>query len=318
MLLLSLAIFVGLVLLVFSADRFVSSSVALARNFGMSPLWIGMTIIAFGTSAPEMVVSATAAFSGASSLAVGNVIGSNIANIGLVLGITTLFATLPIQKTLIKKELPLLVFATIVSSLLMINNFLSQTDGLILIGLLCLFLFFLSRNNKETKNLIDEVTETPVISKWRAFTIVIISLLLLLLSAKLLVWGATGVARSLGVSELVIGLTIVAIGTSLPELATTAASAMRGHYDMAIGNIIGSNLFNLLAVLPIPALISPSSLEPSVFRVDSLVMVVFTIALYIASFIISKKKKGMGKYFGLCLIASYSGYLYFLYLSAIH
>ncbi len=319
MLLFSLAILFGLLFLVLSADRFVSSSVALAKDFGISPFLIGMTIIAFGTSAPEMIVSATAAFSGSSDLAVGNAIGSNIANIGLVLGITTLLATIPIHENMVKKEFPLLTLVTIIGGSLFLDDSLSRIDGLILISLLCFSLYVITRDSSETQNLLDEVDETPPAPITKATLLLLASLVTLLISAKLLVWGASGVARFFVVSELIIGLTIVSIGTRLPELAASVASAMKGHLDMALGNIIGSNLFNLLAVLPLPALIAPPTLDPSVLYRDYTVMLAFTVALMVISIIIRRtpKFKGFGKLTGLTLLSGYFGYLYFLFISTV-
>jgi cation:H+ antiporter len=318
MLLFSLAVIFGLFFLVISADRFVNSSVALARDLGVSPFMIGMTIIAFGTSAPELIVSATAAFSGVSALAVGNAIGSNIANIGLVLGITCLIANIPIHRSIVKKELPLLTFMTIMVGILLYNSLLSRLDSLILYLLLLISLFFISRGGEEAKNLIEEVEEAPAMPLLKASLILLASLIILLISAKMLVWGASGIARYFGVSNLIIGLTIVAIGTSLPELAASVVSALKGHKDMALGNIIGSNLFNLLAVLPLPGLIKPVTLEPSVMHRDFPVMIGYTIALLIISLIIRwrVKEPNFGKVTGLLLIFTYAGYLFSLYHSA--
>jgi cation:H+ antiporter len=318
MLLFSLAVVFGLIFLVLSADRFVNSSVALAKDLGVSPFMIGMTIIAFGTSAPELVVSATAAFSGVSALAIGNAIGSNIANIGLVLGITCLITSIPIHISVVKKELPLLTIMTIIVGILLYNGLLSRLDSLILYILLLISLFLISRGGEETENLIEEVEETPSMPPLKASLTLLIGLIILLISAKLLVWGASGIARHFGVSELIIGLTIVAIGTSLPELAASVVSALKGHKDMALGNIIGSNLFNLLAVLPLPGLIKPVILEQSVMHRDYPVMMVYTIALLIISLIIRwrTKKPNFGKITGAVLIISYIGYLVSLYQAA--
>lgn len=309
-------IIAGLIVLVLSADRFVNGSVATARNLGMSPMLIGLTIVAFGTSAPEMIVSGTAALADSSSLAVGNAIGSNIANIALVLGITALVSPIPLKSMVLKREFPVLVLATLAVTLLFVDNHLGVWDGIIMIFILAISMFCLTRNNLDAPELIEEVAEVPSTSTPKAVAQLIISLALLLASSKLLVWGASGVAREMGVSELIIGLTIVAIGTSLPELAASVASALKGHHDIALGNIIGSNLFNLLAVLPIPALLNPVMLDSEVLLRDYSIMLGLTIFLAGSAYIMQKKGY-LGRALGSFLLATYIGYLVLLYLSVI-
>lgn len=308
------AIAVGLIVLVLSADRFVNGAVATARNFGMSPMLIGLTIVAFGTSAPEMIVSGTAALADSSSLAVGNAIGSNIANIALVLGITALVSPIPLKSVVLKREFPVLVAATLAVALLFLDNHLGVLDGVIMIIILAISMYCLTRNNLDAPELIEEVAEIPSTSTPKAIIQLVISLALLLASSKLLVWGASGVARELGVSELIIGLTIVAIGTSLPELAASVASALKGHHDIALGNIIGSNLFNLLAVLPIPALLNPVMLGSEVLQRDYSIMLGLTILLAVSAYIMQKKGY-LGRTLGSILLTAYVGYLALLYLS---
>ena len=307
-------IIAGLIVLVWSADRFVNGSVATARNLGMSPMLIGLTIVAFGTSAPEMIVSGTAALSDASSLAVGNAIGSNIANIALVLGITALVSPIPLKPLVLKREFPVLVIAALLVTLLFLDNHLGIWDGIIMIVILAISMYFLTRNNLDAPEILEEIDEIPSASTSKAVLQLILSLGLLLASSKLLVWGASGVARELGVSELIIGLTIVAIGTSLPELAASVASALKGHHDIALGNIIGSNLFNLLAVLPIPALLNPVVLDSEVLLRDYSIMLALTILLAAAAYIMQKKGR-LGRSFGSGMLAIYIGYLTLLYLS---
>ncbi len=314
MLLFFTGIIAGLAVLVWSADRFVNSSVSTARNLGMSPMLIGLTIVAFGTSAPEMIVSGTAALADASDLAVGNAIGSNIANIGLVLGITALVSPIPLKAMVLKREFPILLGASLIVSTLFLDNYLGPWDGVIMLALLAISMYLLTRNNPEAPELAEEVDEIPSISTPKAIIQLTISLALLLASSKLLVWGASGVARELGVSELIIGLTIVAIGTSLPELAASVASALKGHHDIALGNVIGSNLFNLLAVLPIPALLNPVTLGSEVLLRDYGVMLGLTIALAAFAYIMQKKGR-LGRRVGCLLLAAYSGYMYLLSLS---
>lgn len=308
------AIIAGLIVLVLSADRFVNGSVATARNLGMSPMLIGLTIVAFGTSAPEMIVSGTAALADSSSLAVGNAIGSNIANIGLVLGITALVSPIPLKAMVLKREFPVLVISTLAVTVLFLDNHLGTWDGIIMLVILAISMYFLTRNNLEAPELIEEVAEIPSTSTPKAVFQLIVSLALLLASSKLLVWGASGVAREMGVSELIIGLTIVAIGTSLPELAASVASALKGHHDIALGNIIGSNLFNLLAVLPIPGLLNPATLEGEVLLRDYSIMLGLTIFLAAAAYIMQKKGY-LGRALGVFLLFAYAGYLSLLYLS---
>ncbi len=314
MVLFFVAIIAGLVVLVWSADRFINGAVSTARNFGMSPMLIGLTIVAFGTSAPEMIVSGTAALSDASNLAVGNAIGSNIANIGLVLGITALVSPIPLKAIVLKREFPILVAASLMVAILFLDYHLGYLDGIIMILILAVSMFFLTRNNLDAPEILEEIDEIPSESTPKAIIELVVSLAFLLGSSKLLVWGASGIASDLGVSELIIGLTIVAIGTSLPELAASVASALKGHHDIALGNIVGSNLFNLLAVLPIPALLNPVSLESEVLLRDYSVMLALTIALVAFGYIM-KKKGRLGRRVGISLLTAYFGYMFLLYQS---
>lgn len=308
------AIFAGLVVLVWSADRFVNGAVSTARNFGMSPMLIGLTIVSFGTSAPEMIVSGTAALSDASNLAVGNAIGSNIANIGLVLGITALVSPIPLKSIVLKREFPILVVTSCLVAVLFLDYHLGYLDGIIMILLLGGAMYLLTRNNLDAPEILEEIDEVPSQSTPKAVIELVISLVLLLGSSKLLVWGASGIANDMGVSELIIGLTIVAIGTSLPELAASVASALKGHHDIALGNIVGSNLFNLLAVLPIPALLNPVTLESNVLLRDYSVMLTLTVALAAFGYIM-KKKGYLGRRVGVLFLTAYAGYMLLLYQS---
>jgi len=257
---------VGFVLLVWSADRLVAGASALARNFGVSPLIVGVTIVGFGTSAPEMVVSALASLEGNPSLAVGNALGSNIANIGLILGLTGLVYPMSVERSTCTRELPLLAAVTAATAILMVDGDLTRLDGLILAGGLAAFLAVMILRGKRareldpsTRALMSEISHGMPTRTATAWTV--IGILVLPLSAQILVSGAVGTAEIMGVSEAVIGLTVVALGTSLPELAAAIASALRREDDLCIGNILGSNLFNLLGVLGIAALIHPMSIE---------------------------------------------------------
>jgi len=323
MLLFSFAIISGLIILIWSADKFVSAAVATALKLGMTPMMIGLTVVAFGTSAPELIVSATAALEGASHLAIGNAIGSNIANIALVLGATALVSAIPIKKSILKVEFPTLLFATLAASFLICDGSLELVDGIGLSLILVFSLFALAKFQSPNQENDDEIENSKGLSPLKAYSLLAVSIILLVLSSKLLVWGAVGIATQLGISKLVIGLTIIAIGTSLPELAASIASALKGHHDLALGNIIGSNLFNLLAVLAIPAFIGWSQqidivIEDLVLMRDYALMFGLTFGLAILAYI--KYALGnfqFGKIVGTSLLLIYLGYLTILYQQAI-
>jgi len=305
-----LAILTGLIVLVWSADRFVLGAAATAKNFGMSPLLIGLTIVSFGTSAPEMLVSLMASISDSGELAVGNAIGSNIANIALVLGVTAIIAPLPVKSGVLKKEIPLLVGMTLLAGYALHDLTLSLSDGIILIVGLVVCLFLFARFQQLDDELSDE-EEIPELNTKKALLWLFIGLALLIASSRLLVWGAVEVATMMGVSELIIGLTIVAIGTSLPELATTIASALKKQHDIALGNIVGSNIFNLGAVMAIPGLVSPIAIEPEALWRDYMAMLAVTILLVV--FCLLQRPARISRVEGSLLTAAYAGYLYLLY-----
>ncbi|MFC3681657.1 calcium/sodium antiporter [Bacterioplanoides pacificum] len=308
-------ILIGLVILVWSADRFVIGAAATARRLGMSPLLVGLTIVSIGTSAPEMFVSAMASFDNAGNLAIGNALGSNITNIALVLGITALVSPIPLQKKLLKKELPLLILISIIGGLVLADLELNWIDGAILIAALVFSLYLMFQDSEESGEPIVDEEEAEAIentSLKSALFWLFAGLTALMVSSKMLVWGATEVATAFGVSDLVIGLTIVAIGTSLPELAASVASALKGHHDIAIGNVIGSNMFNLLAVMPIPGLVAVTAVEPMALYRDYSVMMALTFALLIL-FLISYRKGTLGRMSGSVLTAAYAGYLITLF-----
>jgi len=319
MLLFSIAILIGLFVLVWSADKFVIGAVASALRLGMTPMMVGLTIVAFGTSAPELIVSATAALSDASHLAIGNAIGSNIANIALVLGATTLISAIPVKKSALKLELPVLVVATLIASFLIYDGSLTFVDGIGLLATLFIALFILAKFQDNNPGEIEDIDVIKSLTPLKAYTLLFFSIILLIASSKLLVWGAVGIATDLGVSKLVIGLTIVAIGTSLPELAAAIASAKQGHHDLALGNIIGSNLFNLLAVLAIPAFLATKAdnfieIEDIVLYRDYALMLILTLGLaFFAFFKNIIGKSFLGKSFGLVLLIIYFSYLITLY-----
>ena len=321
MLLASIALIVGLMILMWSADHFVNSSAATARNFGMSPMLIGLTIVAIGTSAPEVLVSLMAALSGFGDLAVGNAVGSNIANVGIVLGLTLLIAPIRVNPRLMSKELPLLVGITVISGAVIYDNLINFLDGILLITALVITMVLIHYWQKQPSDAAfstigeEEEAEIPEMKQGKATLILIGSLLLLLGSSRVLVWSATTIAQYFGVSELTIGLTVIAIGTSLPELAASVASALRKHPDMALGNIIGSNMFNLLAVMAVPGLVGESTINPSAFTRDYPVMCAITILLMVLV-LAGKKPRTLGRISGITLCAAYIAYTAWLLFTA--
>ena len=319
MLLATTAIVAGFVFLVWSADRFVLGSAALARNLGISPLVIGLTIVGFGTSAPELMVSSIAALTGNPGLAVGNAIGSNITNIALVLGATALIAPLTVSSRILRHELPLLVLVMLIALALLLDGQLGRLDGFLLLVGLCgviTWLVYDSLHLKPDDPIVGEyAAEIPREMPTRSALIQIaIGLCVLLASSRLLVWGAVDIAHALGVSDLIIGLTVVAIGTSLPELAACVMSARRGEHDIAMGNVIGSNLFNILGVLGLPGLIHPLVLPPDVLARDYPVMLMLTGLLFLMAYGL-RKARHINRFEGALLLAAFVGYEYWLYLS---
>ncbi|MGY0617172.1 calcium/sodium antiporter [Vibrio sp. FJH11] len=307
---------VGLVLLVWSADKLVFGSAAIARNVGISPLVIGMTILAMGSSAPEMMVSATAALDGKTDTAVGNVLGSNIANIALILGITALIKPLSISSGVIRRELPLMIAVTLIAGAILWNNHLGRYEGVLLFVLFGAFLFvMLQISRKEQKSgdafLDDQESEIPEgVSNSKAAIWVVFGLVLLPVSANILVDNAVIIAKHFGMSDLVIGLTIIAIGTSLPELAASLAGVLKGEDDMAVGNIIGSNVFNILAVMGIPGIINPSMLSEYAMGRDFWVML--GVSLLLLAMCLGKSRS-INRLEGAILFACFLGYQIYLF-----
>lgn len=309
----------GLFLLGWSADRLVYGSASLARNMGISPLIIGMTIIAMGSSAPEMMVSATASWQGRPDTAVGNVLGSNITNIALVLGATLLLRALTISSTILRREIPLLILITGAAAWALHDAYLSLTEGvLMLVGFAALILGLLKMalNSKgEDPMVVEQSSEVPDnVPTTKAIFWTLVGLVILPISANILVSGATDIAQFFGVSDLVIGLTILAIGTSLPELAASIAAVRKGEDDMVIGNIVGSNLFNILAVLGIAGSISPDHLDANAAGRDLYAMLAITLLLVVVSYAAYQAKQ-LRAWFGVVLIACFIGYQALLYFS---
>ncbi|MEZ8944263.1 calcium/sodium antiporter [Vibrio sp. 10N.247.311.12] len=306
---------IGLGFLVWSADKLVYGAAALARNFGISPLVIGMTILAMGSSAPEMMVSATAALDGKTDTAVGNVLGSNIANIALILGITVLIKPLSISSGVIRRELPLMIGVTLLAGALLWDNHLGFYEGVLLFVLFAAFLFaMLQISRSEKKNgdafLDEQESEIPEgVSNPKAAMWVVIGLIVLPLAADMLVDNAVIIAKFFGMSDLVIGLTIIAVGTSLPELAASLAGVMKGEDDMAVGNIIGSNVFNILAVMGIPGILNPSILSEFAMGRDFWVMLGVSLLLVVMAL---GKSRSVNRIEGGVLIVTFVAYQSYL------
>ncbi len=319
-----LAIISGFALLVWGADRFVVGAAATARNLGVSPLIIGLTIVGFGTSAPEMLVSGVAAWQGNPGLAVGNALGSNITNIALILGLTALIAPLTINSGTLKRELPLLLITMLAGLLLVLDGHLGRVDGsLLLLGLVAMAIWMvrMGLNDRRTTGVHDPLAQefsAEIPSDMRmgvALGWLALGLAVLLVSSRMLVWGAVAIAQTLGVSDLIIGLTIVALGTSLPELAASIVSALKNEHDIAVGNVIGSNMFNLLAVLGLPGVIQPLDIEPAVLTRDYPVMIALTVLLLLMARGIAGRPGMINRAEGTILVASYLGYQTLLYFS---
>ena len=307
-----LALLIGFITLVWSADRFLSGAASTATHLGVSKLMIGLTVVSLGTSAPEILVSLTAALSDNPLLSVGNAIGSNITNIGLVLGVTAMIAPLPFSEGVLRTELPWLLGATLLTLVLLFDLQLSMVDGLILLSALTYILYRLKTRASATpegmpESLQEELDELPQLTPRQAVMWVLIGGVVLLGSAQLLVWGAVEVATLLGVSELIIGLTVVAVGTSLPELAATVGAALKGHTDIAIGNVVGSNILNVLAVLAVPGLVSSPAIPTEVLWRDGGMMLALTLALALFAYAVGSRAV-ITRFEGAVILLGYIGY----------
>ncbi len=321
-----IAIVSGIALLIWSADRFVIGAAATAQYLKVSPLVIGLVIMGFGTSAPELMVSSLAAWEGSPGIGIGNAIGSNIANIALVLGATALILPIGVRSEILRREFPILLVVTGACGLMLIDYSLDRWDGAILLLSLFLLMTWLIQNSKEEPTsdpFSSEVTseihdEIPADFSLRgALLWTLVGLVVLLFSSRLIVWAAVEIAHTFEISELIIGLTIIAIGTSLPELAASITAARKQEHDMAVGNIIGSNLFNILGVLALPGLIAPGAIDASVLSRDFLIMALLTVALYLMSILFRSEKKSIGRIEGAALLTCFFGYLGLLYQQAI-
>lgn len=270
------ATILGLVALVRSADTFVHGSAGLALRLGMTPATVGLTLVALGTSAPEIMIAGTAALTGSGGLAVANALGSNIANTGLVLGAALALAPLTVARTSRVRDLPACVLVTLLVGVLLFDRHLELTEGLVLLVVLVLVLMLLWRypDTQLAEETREEMGQDQGGHAWLRF---FGGLVILLVSARVLVWGATRLALELDVSEELVGLSVVALGTSLPELATAVAAARRGHPGLVLGNVLGSNVLNLLTVLPLPALLAPGLIAAELAGRDYAVMLGLTL-----------------------------------------
>lgn len=320
MILAIVAVIVGLAVLVWSADKFVDGAVGVAEFCGMSTLLIGMVIVGFGTSAPELTVSVISAAQGNPELALGNAYGSNIANIALILGATALISPILMQRSVLRGDLPILIAVSILSIVLVWDGSVVRWNGVLLLVVFALVMVYsiwreLRKAHAEATESVEEESAEKA-SLGKSIMWLVLGLALLVASSRALVWGAVEIARTLGVSDLLIGLTIVAIGTSLPELASSIAAARKGENDLALGNIIGSNLFNTLAVVGLAATISPmEEIEKAVTYRDMPLMITLTVALIVLGF----RRKGDGRLnriAGAILLAVYIGYLALLIVQA--
>ncbi|MDV2988892.1 MAG: calcium/sodium antiporter [Dehalogenimonas sp.] len=312
-----IAVISGLILLIWSANRFIDGASATARHFGMAPLLIGMVVIGFGTSAPEMVVSAMSAAQGNPGIAVGNAYGSNIANIALILGLTALISPIPFNSGILRKELPVLTLVTALAAWQIWDDEVSRLNAIVLITVFGGLMFWSIREGRRagsgdalTKDVSQEL-KTRQCTLRQALTRLVTGLVLLVVSSRLLVYGAVEIAQNFGVSDLVIGLTVVAVGTSLPELASSIIAVRKGQHDLALGNVIGSNLFNTLAVVGIAGLIQPIAVGPEVLSRDFLVMGLLTLSLFAIGY--NCKRPGrVNRVEGALLVMVFTGYMAYL------
>ncbi|WP_040977491.1 calcium/sodium antiporter [Necropsobacter massiliensis] len=319
-----LALFAGLMILIWSAERFIEGAADFAAHLGMPPLLIGILVIGFGTSAPEMIVSALSALNRSPGIALGNAYGSNITNIALILGLTALIKPIMVNPSVLKKELPILTLITLLSAFLIYDATISRVDALVLLLVFAIYMFYTIEREMRSKKRAHSISEVPPQSRTKpsmslrsALLLMLGGLVLLVGSSQLLVWGAVQIAAYLGVSDLVIGLTIVAIGTSLPELAASVVAAKKGQADLALGNIIGSNLFNTLAVVGIAGAIMPIQVENEIFSRDFLVMLVLTLSLFLFGYGWRKKTGMINRFEGAFLLLGYLAYTLYLLKTAL-
>ncbi|MFT7687505.1 MAG: cation:H+ antiporter [Candidatus Azotimanducaceae bacterium] len=322
MLLYIFLLLLGFLVLFKSADQFVIGSIASAKNLNISPMVIGLTVVALGTSAPEIFIAAASSLTGEPELAVGNAIGSNIANLGMVLGITALLVPLKFPQETLRHDLPIVIGVALIAGLVLIDLRLDLYEGILLVLALGLFIgrtaYTHNRGDKNQNDAVcldlDEIDQVPAMPMPKAIFCFASGLFFLLLSSELLVYSVTQIAKLMGISELLIGLSVIAVGTSLPELVVSVTSALKGQTELAIGNVMGSNIFNILAVLSIPSMIAPSSINPDLLSRDYAIMLGMTILVSVFAYsrghLISKPK-------GFILLSIWIGYLVLLYYKAL-
>ena len=313
MLLPSLAVLVGLALLVWSADRFVDGASATAGHYAVPPLLVGMVIVGFGTSAPEMVVSTLAASQGNPGLALGNAWGSNIVNIALILGVTAMISPIVVHSTILRKELPILSAVTLLSAYLVWDGQIDRLDAWLLLAVFAVLVSWsIVQGMRGDSDALGVETATELkahaMPLKRALVWLVVGLLVLVASSRLLVWGAVTIAQSLGVSDLIIGLTVVAVGTSLPELASCVAAARKNEHDIALGNVLGSNLFNTLAVVGIAGAIAPMQIGADSIERDLPVMVGLTLVLFVMGWGFRGRLGRINRWEAGALLAAYVAY----------
>lgn len=314
-----IAVVFGLFLLVWSADRFIEGSAVTARHFGMPPLLIGMVIIGFGTSAPELVVSAIAAYQGNPGIALGNAYGSNITNIALILGVTALISPILVSSQILRKELPILAGVTVLAAWQIWDGEITRFEGVTLLVVLAGLMSWTIYQGMKTEpdnfsSAMEQELDISTLSTKMALFWLVFGLILLVVSSRMLVWGAVEIAQDFGISDIIIGLTIVAIGTSLPELASSILAARKGEHDIVLGNIIGSNLFNTLAVVGIAGIIHPMTVGPEVFSRDMMVMAALTLSLFVLGFGFRQRSRQgrINRFEGLFLLTCYIAYTAYL------
>jgi len=313
MLLFSAAIVLGLIFLILSADRFVDAASVIAQRTGLSPLIIGMLIVGIGTSAPEMLVSALAAMQGNPGLALGNAYGSNITNIALILGLTALLSPIPVQSGILRKELPVLCIVTAASIGLLWDGHLGLFDSALLVVALLALMVWLVRTGQESPDSFTEEAEANAQAHLPKMghtgLMLFLSLAVMMAASQGLIWGAAGLAKAAGVSDLVIGLTVLAFGTSVPELASSLVAARKGQHALALGNVIGSNLFNTLGGVGIAGLISPSVVEPDLLTRDLPVVAALSLSLFVIGMGWRGRMGRINRVEGVILLAVYAGYI---------
>jgi len=317
MLLATAAVVLGLLLLVWSADKFVDGAAATAGHLGMPALLIGMVVIGFGTSAPELVVSAIASMQGNPALALGNAYGSNITNIALIIGLTALLAPITLNSQVLKREMPLLIMVTLIAAYPLWDGMITALEAWFLLGVFAIYIGWtivegMNQPSDALSSEFEHELKAKLMPLKPAMVWLIVGLVLLIISSRLLVWGAVEIATALGVSDLVIGLTVVAIGTSLPELASALAAIRKNEHDLAIGNVIGSNMFNTLAVVGLAGTIHPIPLEPLVLQRDWVAMLALTLLLAVFGFRLNKRPNRINRVHGALLLSCFIAYTSYL------